>query len=266
MRLWDLRSQHPQGHLDIHAPSFAAYDPTATVMAVSCAAAQMLLMYDVRNYDKEPFATFDIKDLETACAQQVCLGAAGNAIMRTEAGIAAQSTARGISPPRNWTKLEFSNDGKKILLGTNGTGHYVLDSFHGNLVSYCVKSHGSTNRISPEGLPHLRERQKNGQAAGSVTSSQGDMCFSPDGRYVIGGSGDSELLVWDLDGLSPASNAKIEKKHILQPSIDLTTKGAGSASVVGYNPRHNLLITADKAVVFWLVTSLILAEARNGPI
>lgn len=68
----------------------------------------------------------------------------------------------------DWIKMEFSNDGKLILIGTRGECHYLLDAFTGELQSRL------TGQIPVNGDPK------------SITS--GDVCFTPDARYVIGGN------------------------------------------------------------------------------
>lgn len=101
------------------------------------------MLYDLRNYDKEPFSVFPVSD---------------------------DSYLQNFSyPPRmpEFSKLEFSNDGKSILVGTTGGVHYVVDAFAGGIKARLV-DHQSTN-------------------APGLTS--GDVCFTPDGRYVIGGNG-----------------------------------------------------------------------------
>lgn len=65
-----------------------------------------------------------------------------------------------------FSKLEFSNDGKSILIGTTGGVHYILDAFGGSIKSRLIDHQAS----SVSGL------------------SSGNVCFTPDGRYVISGS------------------------------------------------------------------------------
>jgi len=85
------------------------------------------------------------------------------------------------------------------------------------------------------------------------------------------------MLVWDLNiadaaraggdsngngikqedtTMSGTSGSKLfdAKEKVLLPShvIGEERKDAGMASVVGYNPRHNLVATADRQVVFWV--------------
>lgn len=59
VRLWNLQSPNYVGLLNLHAPYLAAYDPSATVIAIASPPTQSILLYDMRNYDKPPFATFD---------------------------------------------------------------------------------------------------------------------------------------------------------------------------------------------------------------
>lgn len=65
-----------------------------------------------------------------------------------------------------FSKLEFSNDGKSILVGTTGGVHYILDAFQGAMKGRLIDHTANV-------IPGL---------------SSGDVCFTPDGRYVIGGT------------------------------------------------------------------------------
>ena len=106
------------------------------------------MLYDLRNYDKEPFSVFPISD---------------------------DPYLQNLSyPPRmpEFSRLEFSNDGKSILVGTNGGVHYILDAFAGGIKARLIDH-------SPSNLPGL---------------SSGDVCFTPDGRYVVGGNFTSRHL------------------------------------------------------------------------
>jgi COMPASS component SWD2 len=99
------------------------------------------MLYDLRNYDKEPFSIFPLSD---------------------------DTYLQNLSyPPRmpEFSKLEFSNDGKSILVGTTGGVHYILDAFQGAMKGRLIDH--TANTIN--GL------------------SSGDVCLTPDGRYVISG-------------------------------------------------------------------------------
>ena len=72
---------------------------------------------------------------------------------------------------------------------------------------------------------------------------QGDVCFSPDGRYVVGASNQAGLLIWD-------TQAPTGRDGAMAPLTDLP--GPKTSTLVGYNPRHNLLASAASEVVLWL--------------
>jgi COMPASS component SWD2 len=207
VRLWDLNSSNAKGILTLRGTMLAAYDPSASVIAFACGPACQILLYDLRNFDKQPFSTFDLLPYEE----------------RFNAGRRGQ----------NWTKLEFSNCGKHILLGTSGEGHYVIDSFDGNLQHFC-KRLGSSQRRSP------------GEASSRVNGS-GDVCFSVDGQFVIGGSGnDDGLLVWDI---KQGKNSGDVLRHMAKLPFNQGTPDR--VEIAGYNPRFNLICTADRNFLMW---------------
>ena len=204
--LWDLNSRNPQGKLKLVTPYLAAYDPSATVMAIASQATSSILLYDVRNYDKAPFATFDLAEGEGKYTPET----------------------RG----RAWTKLEFSNDGKSMLLGTDYHGHFLLDAFEGNVKSFLIGRSGSTGRAAPVSV--------SGKPLG-----QGDSCFSQDGRYVLGGAGEQpDILVWD-------TLEESDERGYLSPMTRLSSRGTKSV-IVACNPRYNMFATADTKVTMWL--------------
>lgn len=202
--LWDLNSRSPQGRLKLVTPYLAAYDPSANVMAIASQSTSSIVMYDVRNFDKAPFATFDMAELEDRFTPN--------------------------TKGRAWTKLEFSNDGKSMLLGTDYHGHFVLDAFDGGMKSFLIGKSGGTGRAAPIST--------SGKPLG-----QGDACFSQDGRYVIGGTGDQpDILVWDTQTATGGMQ---------EPCAKLVSRGIKSA-VVQINPRFNMFATADTKVCMWL--------------
>ncbi|KAL4920431.1 WD40-repeat-containing domain protein [Aspergillus aurantiobrunneus] len=203
--IWDLSSRHAQGKLKLSTPYLVAFDPSASVIAIASQSTSSVLLYDFRNYDKSPFSTFDLAPHEERYTP----------------------STRG----RAWTRLEFSNDGKYLLVGTDYHGHFVLDAFEGNLKAFLVGKNGSPGRAAPVSTT--------GKPLG-----QGDACFTPEGRYVIGGSGDQQdMLVWDLQQ-TPDPN------HVLQPVTKLPQRSR--TAIIEYNPRFNMIASADKEVFFWL--------------
>ena len=212
VKLWDCRSSTNHGQLDFECPWLTAYDPGASVLAISSPPAQTLHLYDLRNYDKPPFATFDLFSIEE------------------------RFKAYRQKPAEGWTGIEFANNGKYILIATNGPGHYIIDAYSGDLTHYLHRPSGPTGRMAP------------GDALGGQNNNnaylQADATFTPDGRYVVGGNGSATgLLVWDLQE-SGGSNG------VLEPTCDLP--GQKTAALVAYNPRHNLVASAEREVMLWL--------------
>ncbi|KAK5119062.1 hypothetical protein LTR62_000273 [Meristemomyces frigidus] len=209
VKLWDHRSSSPQGSLNFTDPWLTAYDASAAVIAIASPTAQAIMLYDLKNFDKPPFATFDLADVEKRFVHL------------------------GQRPWEGWTGVEFSNNGKFMLIATNGAGHYLLDAFSGDLVHFLHKTSGGTARLAP-GDP---------LADSTAVYTQADACLTPDGRYVIGANGKhGGLLVWDCFEQARAD-------FVLKPMAELPSVKA--AAVVAYNPRFNLVATADRDVLLW---------------
>ena len=107
VRLWDVRSSECQGFLRLPpgATPAVAYDPEGILFGVAVAnpstGQHAIKLYDVRSYDKGPFATFELD-----------LGADANL---------------------TFASLDFSPDGASILLSTTGEPLVILDSMNGDL-------------------------------------------------------------------------------------------------------------------------------------
>ena len=212
VKLWSLSTPNPTGTLLLNQPYLSAFDPSGSVLAIASPGTSSILMYDVRNYDKAPFATFDMLPHE----ETYMPGSAG----------------------RDWTSLEFANDGKSMLLATASAGHFLLDAFSGDLKAFCARKTGSTGRLAP-GI------RSNGDKGG--VQGQGDVCFSPDGRYLIGGAGQENLYVWDAQA---AERETTPSTRTVGPTHELECKSR--AAIVAFNPRLHLCASADKEVVFWV--------------
>jgi len=204
VRLWNMGTKQWSAKLLLNNATLSAWDPSGTIFAIACPASATVVLYDYRNFEKAPFAVFDI--------------------------LKARGPADPDAPFRGYTVLMFSNDGKHLLLGSRSGGHFLLDAFDGSLKAYLRKPNGSTRRSAA------------GEAETGALESSGDCCFSPDGRYVLSGS-KKDLLAWDTLA-SPASNKVLEPAYVLDEKRE--------ASVVAYNPRYNMIATADQELMFWL--------------
>ena len=268
-RLWSINTPNPTGKLILHSAYLAAYDPSATVAAIASPGTHSILLYDIRNFDKPPFATFDMKKIEAAFNPEAIIepryNSSGQPVFENDQNI--------LNNPGKWTNIEFSNDGKHILLGTGtGLGHYVLDAYNGNLTAFCSLQTPSTHRpLMPSttptrtpGAPSAPTRLPPGFRPSPKTPgvpSQGSVCLTPDGRYVIGGSNGENLYVWDIQQATPPPSnsstgaAEVDlmstsSNYILPPLYELEWRA--KTEVIAFNPRMNLCNTGDKEVVFWL--------------
>jgi len=208
VRLWDVGSKNWQGLLYLNTPYLSAWDPSGQIFGIGSPSSGSILLYDHRNY-KVPFSTFDVvEQCGTADATNVMQG---------------------------WTKLAFSNDGKHILLGTKGYGHFLIDAFDGTLKAFLRKPEASARR------PAVGEGNLSASDVSALETS-GDCSFTPDGRYVVSGSGQN-VLVWDTLG-SVGEKKELDPVHVLEDKRQ--------SALLAFNPRYNFFATADQDVVFWV--------------
>jgi len=153
-------------------------------------------------------------------------------------------------PIPTFTSISFSNDGNYILLGTSSDIHYILDAFSLEIVRR-LKGHQGLSR-NPDGTPNFGNgiRGKSGE----------EVSWSGDSKFVISGSNDGQLYVWDLnpiDGLEklavpliPGTGMK-DRPPTLEPIVTLQSGGMeGVASrCVRFNPKFGLLASGGDDLV-----------------
>lgn len=123
--------------------------------------------------------------------------------------------------------IQFSNDNKHIIVTTTGTRHLVLDAFSLECQGYLYGQVPLVDRNYPD---------------------TGNLTVTPDGTFVLGGSGDGELLVWDISSLT--TNAS---KQPLDPAVSIRNESVRSMvpRMVLFNPIYEMLATADTEVIMW---------------
>lgn len=158
------------------------------------------------------------------------------------------------------TSLEFSNNGKYILVGCASNVHYVLEAFTLQIVAR-LEGH----------VPLGFERK-------GVTRSGAEVCWTPDSRYVLAGRSfpftslgesisdprftagdkDNRVCIWDLNpkaghqDLVPPIQPMPYEPGPRRPATTLRTlnvmnenREAGeSARVVKFNPRYAMFASA----------------------
>lgn len=98
IRVWDLRSPNCQGLMHVSGRPVASFDPEGLIFAAGVDA-DIVRLYDLRSFDKGPFATFHLPVRE---------------------------------PNTELTDIKFSLDGKSILVNTTMGLVHLLDAFQGH--------------------------------------------------------------------------------------------------------------------------------------
>ncbi len=232
VRLWDLRTPSCRGVLHLPSSPLVAYDSSGVVFAVAINTFSRILLYDMNNYDKEPFLTMILDD---------------------------PTLAQITFPPRQiyMTSLAFSSNGKYILVGTSGDAHYILDAFEGHLLAKL------------EGFVGL-ERGRMGAQLGvnPVKGISGEeVSWTPDSKYVVGGSLDGKVYVWDVQALPVITNEQVDltrPPQRLQPIVALDGH-PGPARCVRFNPRLAMMVTAGAELGKRNLTVNLSSVDANGP-
>uniref|UniRef100_A0A674AS04 WD repeat domain 82 n=1 Tax=Salmo trutta TaxID=8032 RepID=A0A674AS04_SALTR len=114
-----------------------------------------------------------------------------------------------------WTGLKFSNDGKLILVSTNGGALRLLDAFKGAV----MHSFGGYNNSKAVTL---------------------EASFSPDSQFIMIGSEDGKIHVWNAE--SGMKVAVLDGKH------------TGPVTCLQFNPKFMTFSSACSNMAFWLPT------------
>lgn len=101
VRLWDLRSNYCKGIMHLSDRPVVAFDPTGVVFAAGINS-ECFKLYDIRMFDKGPFVTFKLDAKTEKCFK--------------------------------WIDLKFSDDGKTIMVNTNGSTIRLIDAFNGKIL------------------------------------------------------------------------------------------------------------------------------------
>ncbi|KAJ3691816.1 hypothetical protein LUZ61_000093 [Rhynchospora tenuis] len=107
--------------------------------------------------------------------------------------------------------IKFSNDGKSMLLTTTNNHIYVLDAYAGD------KKCG----FNLEPSPHLTT----------------EAAFTPDGQYVLSGSGDGTLHAWNIN---------------MRNEVACWNSYIGPVTCLKWAPRRALFAAASDVLTFWI--------------
>ncbi|KAM6504271.1 WD40-repeat-containing domain protein [Amanita muscaria] len=218
VRLWDLRSPACRGLLNLPSIPIVAYDSTGVVFAVAVNHYSRILLYDQANFDKAPFLVITLED---------------------------PTLARVSYPPRPiyMTSMAFSSNGKYLLIGCSGDAHYVVDAFEGHLIAK-LEGHVGLERRSINSPPSIEP---------SRGCSGEEVSWTPDSKYVLGGSLDGKILIWDVQNL-PGRSGEVDLKipPMLIPPLTALDGHPGPSRCLRFNPRLVMMCSAGADLAFWL--------------
>ncbi|KAK0444655.1 WD40-repeat-containing domain protein [Desarmillaria tabescens] len=200
-----------RGLLSLPSTPIVTYDSTGMVFAVAVNHYSRILLYDHANYDKAPFLVITMEDPTVSFVSY---------------------------PPRPifMTSLSFSSNGKYILVGCSGDAHYILDAFEGHLLAKLQGHIGLEGRSTA--VPPTIEPAKGGSGE--------EVSWTPDSRYIVSGSLDGKVHVWDSGPVDlRAASVRLQLLGPLEGH-------AGPSRCVKFNPRFAMMCSAGAELAFWL--------------
>ncbi|KAF8656806.1 hypothetical protein AX16_002356 [Volvariella volvacea WC 439] len=221
VRLWDLRAPTCRGLLSLPSSPIVAYDVTGVVFAVGLNQYSKILLYDQANFDKAPFLTITLEDPTLALVSY---------------------------PPRPIciTSLAFSPNGKYLLVGCSGNAHYIVDAFDGQLLAK-LEGHTGLERRAMGTQPNI-------EPAKGISGEE--ICWTPDDKFVVSGSLDGRIYMWDIPEFAPTREDEKVKMKQIHPTITLEGH-PGPSRCVRFNPRLAMLCSAGAELAFWLPDSSV---------
>jgi COMPASS component SWD2 len=215
--LWELNNNHPLARLKLDSNDLinpvVSYDYSGAVVGVMCSKEvaggiyneRFLKLYDSRKLDDGPFSNI----APTTASISVAL---------TNAGITRSEDAERHLVSQ-WTDLEFSPDGKHVLISTSSGMVLVVDGYNGNNqipIAICQSGALSDEEVTPLSSP---------------------ACFSPDSKFIFSGSADNSIQVSDRLSGRCLTNLR---GH------------ASPVKVLTCNPAYDMMASACVATALWL--------------
>ncbi|KAF8896208.1 WD40 repeat-like protein [Infundibulicybe gibba] len=192
-----------------------------TLFAVAVNHYSRILLYDQANFDKAPFLVITLEDPTLALISY---------------------------PPRPiyMTSMSFSSNGKYLLVGCSGNAHYVLDAFEGYLLAK-LEGHVGLERRNMSAPPSIEPAKGN---------SGEEVGWTPDSKFVVGGSLDGKVFIWDIQKIPTRSGDSDTNTPPLRIAPLAVLDGhPGPSRCVRFNPRFAMMCTAGAELAFWLPDS-----------
>eukprot|EP01126_Amoeba_proteus_P043130 TRINITY_DN4715_c0_g1_i5.p1 TRINITY_DN4715_c0_g1~~TRINITY_DN4715_c0_g1_i5.p1 ORF type:complete len:197 (+),score=31.68 TRINITY_DN4715_c0_g1_i5:489-1079(+) len=180
LRFWDLRATACRALLKGSGPSFVAFEPQGDAICVLTGNQPSgIRLYNLKCLEKGSFANFSVPD-----------------------------------NIHNYAGVTFSQDGKFLLITTDGPPVYLLDAFTGQLLQTI---HVTNNHQTP--------------IAGT---------FMMDSKFAVIGSENGNLHLWEIETETGPSEVAIWKGH------------TNPVTSILCNPSYKMIASSCVNTVFWL--------------
>ncbi|XP_022233182.2 WD repeat-containing protein 82 [Drosophila obscura] len=176
--MWDFRVPTHTYHLKKLLSPLCDYDPTGMTFATTSKSMRVDI-HDVRKLGEKPRLKFEYNNNDGA----------------------------------DWTQLQFSPDGKTLLLSTNRSRFFSLDALTGCL-------HQSFSGYCNEQCLPLKA------------------AFTPDSQFVLSGDDHGQVYVWR------ASSGKV--------AALLRGRNVGPVRCLRFNPKATMFVSSNQRVSFWM--------------
>ncbi|OWB78952.1 hypothetical protein B5S32_g3158 [[Candida] boidinii] len=246
LRLWDLKISNSQGLLSIKLPKLLAYDPSGLIFAVFSEFDNSINLYSIYDYLKGPFLKIDI----ISKINEIENGNNNNNNNKNK-NISHNSL--------NFTNLEFSNNGKFLILSSSIDNIiYLIDSFTGKIIKKLIIDNSDNNNNKLQQRPFI--------------NCTGNVSITPDSKFIFAGCGDNTIKIWDLSSISSLTSSK--SNSIITNNNDTTFTDSNSTlndsfemkpiyssntntnpALLKFNPRYWMFASADTDVTFWTPTN-----------
>ena len=238
VRLWDLRlsghaiSNNTNGNnntikttpcvaqVKVNGRPTVCCDNEGLIFAVGTGNNEIKL-YDKRDYQRGPFTSFRISD--GAQGGGGGGGGGGGAQEHYGASPYGGSHSHNSGVPFEWCDLEFSPNGKYILVSTRTNKIYLIDSYDGRTIT-CYQSHNNKKNIDLHAT------------------------FTSDGKYVTCGSTDGDIYFWETE---KGKQVCIWAGH------------PNPVQYCKWNPQYLMAVTSAQNTVFWIPDWRKIETKRN---
>lgn len=222
IKLWDLRSPNTIGNMPVQGHPTVAFDPSGEVFALGISERMTVLLYNASSFSSPPFMTIEIED---------------NRYLSTIS-----------MPPRQAvvTSLQFSPAAASghLLVGTAGDQHYIVDTWENNYKWRLVGHEGlekATAVVNSDAASSSAAAGLPPSVIPEAALSGEELCWSPDGKFVLAGSANGTIYVWQIpekDSPAPGGDitlmpvAKLEGQTGPVRAVAFNRKAAGECGTL----------------------------------